>query len=200
MTFWDKFAGLYDFTEFFNGKAYRRLVTTTKELVPKGAVVLDVAAGTGELSFAAAKNAERVVCTDLSMNMLQVAKRKAKRKNIKNVDFDVRNIFELKDADETYDVVMAGNVLHLIENPEKAVQELWRVTKKGGRLLLPTFMNCDKYFLIRFYMKLGFNPIENYSPDSYLKMLAGCKKGKIKVKNINGLIDICYAVIEKHLT
>ncbi len=200
MTFWDRIAGLYDIAEKLNGKVYRKLVSTTEELVPQGAVVLDVAAGTGELSFAAAKNAEKVTCTDLSMKMLEVAQRKAKRKDIRNVAFEVRNIFELKDADETYDVVMAGNVLHLIENPEKAVEELWRVTKIGGKLLLPTFMIKKKSYLIEIYKVLGFRPATNYTSELYCKMLAECGLGKVRVKNINGLIPCCYAVIEKLFT
>ena len=199
MTFWDRFAKLYDMAEILNGKVYRNMVSTTERLIERGSFVLDVAAGTGELSFAAAKNAKKVVCTDLSMKMLEVAGRKAKKKGIENVDFETRNIFELKDDDETYDVVIAGNVLHLIENPEKAIDELWRVTKKGGRLLLPTFMNCKKSFLLKIYMKLGFNPVSDYSKESYLKMLLGCKKGRVRAKDIDGLIGICYAVIEKPL-
>lgn len=200
MTFWDKIADIYDIAEMLNGKVYRKLVSTTEELVPQGAVVLDVAAGTGELSFAAAKKAKKVTCTDLSMNMLQVAKRKAKRKNIKNMDFDVRNIFELKDADETYDVVMAGNVLHLLDEPEKAVRELWRVTRKGGKLFLPTFMIENNFSIIELYKKIGFKPAVNYNPELYCKMLAESVSGKVRVKNIKGLIPCCYAVIHKPLT
>lgn len=200
MTFWDRIAGIYDIAEKLNGKVYRKLVSTTEELVPQGSVVLDVAAGTGELSFAAAKKAEKVTCTDLSMKMLEVAQRKANRKNIRNVDFDVRNIFELKDDDETYDVVMAGNVLHLLDEPEKAVKELWRVTKKGGKLLLPTFMIEKRSYLVEIYKKIGFKPATNYNPELYCKMLAEIGLGKVRVKNIKGLIPCCYAVIKKPLT
>ncbi len=200
MTFWDKIAGFYDIAQSFSGSVYRNLVTTTGKLVPKGAVVLDVAAGTGQLTFAAAKNAERVLYTDLSMKMLEVAQRKAKKNAVKNVEFAVRDIFDLKDADETYDIVIAGNVLHLLDNPEKAVEELWRVTKKGGKLLLPTFMNCNRSFLVKIYAKLGFRPMTDYSAESYLKMLSDCKKGRVRVKNINGMIPCCYAVIEKPAT
>lgn len=200
MTFWDKVAGIYDLAELLNDKAYRNLVATTEKLIPEGALVLDVAAGTGELSFAAAKNASLVTTTDLSVKMLEIAQKKAKKNKVKNIIFGVRDIFDLKDADETYDVVIAGNVLHLIDNPQKAVEELWRVTKNGGRLLLPTFMNCKRHFLIRIYMKLGFNPKSDYNSESYLRMLAGCNKGRLKSKKIKGLIDICYAVIEKPLT
>lgn len=200
MTFWDRIAGLYDIAEKLNGKVYRKLVSITEELVPQGAVVLDVAAGTGELSFAAAKNAERVTCTDLSLNMLKVAQKKTVKHKVTNVDFDVRNIFELKDNDETYDVVMAGNVLHLLDEPEKAIKELWRVTKKGGKLLLPTFMIEKKSYLVEIYKKVGFRPATNYNPELYCKMLAECGLGKVRVKNIKGLIPCCYAVIEKPLT
>lgn len=198
MTFWDKFAFLYDLGQSFNGKVLRGLEKTTEELVPKGALVLDTAAGTGRLTFAAAKKAERVVCTDISMPMLKQAKKKAQKENITNVEFDVREIFNLKDADETYDVVMAGNVLHLLDEPERAVRELWRVTKKGGRLILPTYMTGKKFnVLLKLYKLLGFNPSVEYTPEAYVKMLLKCGLGKVKMKTIRGILPNCYAVIEK---
>lgn len=64
--FWDKIAGVYDLAESINGDVYHEMCAQTERLVPAGAKVLDCAAGTGELSLAAAKNAESVVCTDLS--------------------------------------------------------------------------------------------------------------------------------------
>lgn len=198
MTFWDRFAFLYDFGQSFNGKVLRGMEKTTEELVPEGALVLDTAAGTGRLTFAAAKKAERVVCTDISMPMLKVAQKKAQRENISNVEFDVRDIFNLKDADETYDVVMAGNVLHLLDEPERAVGELWRVTKKGGRLILPTYMTGKKFnALLKLYRILGFNPSTEYTPEAYVDMLLKCGFGKVKMKMIRGMLPNCYAVIEK---
>lgn len=198
MSFWDKCAGVYDLGQSVNYKVIKIFEKITERLVPKGAVVLDTAAGTGRLTFAAAKNAEKVVCTDLSMAMLKQSIKKAKRMNIQNVEFEVRDIFNLEDEDETYDVVMAGNVLHLIDNPEEAVKELWRVTKRGGKLLLPTYLNCDNGSLtMKLYKKLGFNPAADYNEVTYGKMLAGCHLGKVKIKVIKGMISCCYAVIEK---
>lgn len=48
-----------------------------KRLVPLGAQVLDCAAGTGTLTIAAAEKAEKVMCTDLSMSMLDQARKSA---------------------------------------------------------------------------------------------------------------------------
>ena len=64
MTFWDKVAGVYDIAESLNGKVYTEMCDITKQLIPEGAKVLDCAAGTGELTFAAAEKASSVLCTD----------------------------------------------------------------------------------------------------------------------------------------
>lgn len=209
MSFWDKIANVYDITESFNSKVYTEMCDTTRRLVPIGSKVLDCAAGTGELTFAAAMKAESVVCTDLSANMLKTAKRKALKRGFSNITFEERNIFELKDSDCTYDIVIAGNVLHLVDNPKDAVNELYRVTKCGGKILIPTFTTRNKgQNMVKLYRMIGFNPSESYSPSMYRDMLRECvekinalntseKKADLHHKLINGVIPCCYAVISK---
>lgn len=198
MDFWDRFAGVYDLSESINGSVYTEMCDITRRLVPAGAKVLDCGAGTGELSLAASDNADSVLCTDLSKNMLKQAQRKAKALGADNIEFAARNIFDLQDPDDTYDVVIAGNVLHLLTNPQGAVKEMYRVLKPGGRLLLPTFTNKNSSrLLIGIYKKLGFDPAANYSPSEYKKMLEDCGLGRVRTKLIKGLVPCCYAVIEK---
>lgn len=198
MDFWDRFAGVYDLAESINGSVYTEMCDITRRLVPAGAKVLDCGAGTGELSLAASDNADSVLCTDLSKNMLKQAQRKARALGADNIEFAARNIFDLQDPDDTYDVVIAGNVLHLLTNPQGAVKEMYRVLKPGGRLLLPTFTNKNSArLLIGIYKKLGFDPAANYSPSEYKKMLGDCGLGRVRTKLIKGLVPCCYAVIEK---
>jgi len=199
MTFWDRFAWIYDIGQSLNFVVRAKFERLTEILVPAGSVVLDTAAGTGVLTFAAAEKAERVVCTDVSLPMLREARKKAARNGVINVAFDERDIYNLKDEDETYDVTMAGNVLHLLDDPQRAVKELWRVTKKGGKILLPTYMCKKSSPILKLYTLLGFRQSSEFNYESYKRMLMTCGLGRIKLrmKLIDGLMPCCYAVIEK---
>ena len=198
-TFWDRVAGLYDTIELTNGKVYREMCAITRRLVPNGAKVLDCAAGTGELSVAAAKNADSVLCTDLSVKMLGNARRKAASRGIQNIEFEARNLFHLEDEDGTYDVVIAGNVRHLLADPQAAVRELYRVLKPGGKLLLPTITPLNKEpVLIKLYKLIGYAPEHEYTPQEYKDML--CETGfDVKAKIIRGAFPCTFAVIKKPL-
>lgn len=199
MSFWDKVAVIYDITESLNGKVYKSMLRGVRQIVPEGAKVLDCAAGTGELSIAASEKAESVVCTDLSLAMLEQARKKCAKLGIENITFEERDIFHMSDEDETYDIVMAGNVLHLIDNPEEAIKELHRVTKTGGKLILPTFVHkgARTKLLIDLYKKFGFNPASDFTAESYSKMLNDCKLGPVKVTFVDGLIPLAFAVMKK---
>lgn len=196
MTFWDKIAGIYDFAESLNPKSYKAMLEGVRQVVPKGANVLDCAAGTGELSIAAAEKAGHVFCTDMSLPMLERARKKSAKKGIKNISFGERDIFSLPDEDNTYDVAIAGNVLHLLEEPEKAVRELCRVTKQGGRVIVPTFMAKNSSPLIKIYTLLGYKAFASYTAESYEKMLKNCDCGRVKVTEIHGLLPVAFGVIK----
>ncbi len=197
--FWSSFARFYDVAEALNGEVYREMLSQTRILIPRGAKVLDCAAGTGALTVAAAERAGIVFCTDNSQKMLEVARNKCVRRRLDNVLFERKNIFHTKCRDSTFDVVIAGNVLHLLANPERAVKELARVCKPGGKLILPTFVlknkNALSEKLIGIYQKLGFSPNGEYSPKSYVEMLKSCDVGEVKARLIKGTIPCCYAVI-----
>lgn len=201
MDFWDKVAGIYDLSQKLNGKVYKQMEKGVRRLVPENSLVLEVAAGTGALSAVAAEKATAVVCTDQSEEMLKKAESKFKAKGLTNIYCDKRNIFDLIDNDETYDVVIAANVLHLIKNPENAVRELYRVTKKGGRLILPTYLlgETDERMLrlTDFYKKVGFTAEHEYTVDSYLEMLYMAVEGDFRFKYIDGSLPLGFVVIKK---
>lgn len=202
--FWDKVAGLYDLVELTNRKVNAAAVKRVAQLVPQGAAVLDCAAGTGEFSLAAAKRAASVLVTDLSQPMLDRAAAKARRVGLDNVTFAVRDITALEEPDNSFDAVIAANVLHLLPQPERAARELWRVTRPGGRLILPTYLQgktgAAAGELIKIYQGVGFHYEHAFTPETYRSFLEGLGLGPVTLEVIEGRVPEGIAVMERSKT
>lgn len=138
--FWDKVAGVCDiFTKVINRKTHKKLIETVKGLILPEDNVLECACGTGLLTGVIAERCHSLVATDFSEKMLKKAKKKFGK--LKNVEFEQGNILQIDYPCETFDVVVAANVIHLLDEPYKAISELDRVCKTGGRIIIPTYMN-----------------------------------------------------------
>ncbi len=81
-TFWDRWARFYDLSHYTNRRVITAAVRWVTEQIPAGAQVLDCAAGTGEFSLGAAARAKTVLCTDLSLPMLERARKKAAKRGL----------------------------------------------------------------------------------------------------------------------
>ncbi len=200
-TFWDRVAGLYDLFEWSNRRVNAAARSRVGELVPAGARVLDCAAGTGEFSLAAAKRAGSVLCTDQSEAMLARARKKARKRGLSNVSFARRDLTTLPDPDGSYDAVIAANVLHLLEDPEPAVRELWRVTALGGRLILPTYLQGKAGTaygtMIKIYQGVGFHYEHAFTPETYREFLERLQLAPVTLEVISGGVPEGITVLEK---
>ena len=138
--FWDRVAWVYDlFAEGINRKANRRLCAVVEELVGPEDRVLECACGTGLLTGVIARRCGSLTATDLSAEMLKRARRKYRK--FGNVTFMQADIMDLPFQDGSFDTVVAANVIHLLEEPHRALAELDRVCRPGGRLIIPTYVN-----------------------------------------------------------
>ena len=95
--------------------------------------------------------------------MIEAAKRKASERKSENVDFAQLTIFDESLEKESFDVILAFNVLHLLEDPQKAVQRINELLKPGGLIISSTacmgenrasFMSV----LLFLVMKIGIIP------------------------------------------
>jgi ubiquinone/menaquinone biosynthesis C-methylase UbiE len=110
---------------------------TMREYLPKrkDAVILDAGGGTGYWSRELAKLGFRVVCSDLSKKMLEVAKKKSREegveKRIRFVHADITDLSCFEDG--SFDMVVAqGDPVGFCGKPNEAVGELSRVARKGA--------------------------------------------------------------------
>ncbi|MGL4741832.1 MAG: class I SAM-dependent methyltransferase [Sarcina sp.] len=100
------------------------------------AKILDVGAGTGFLSILLGELGYTCKGIDLSIGMLKEAIRKAKEASLTNVKFEIGDAEEIKEKDNSFDVVINRHLLWTLPNPKKAINEWIRVTKKGGKVVI----------------------------------------------------------------
>jgi len=105
--------------------------------VTSGQNLLDIAAGAGEQSITAAKRVGptgRVLATDISANILEYAKQMAAQAGISNIKTAVMDGENLTLEDETFDVVVSRVGLIYFPDQQKALKEMLRVLKPGGKI------------------------------------------------------------------
>lgn len=112
---------------------WRRIVVDAVGAVP-GQRVLDLAAGTGTSSEPYADAGVSVVACDFSVGMLRVGKRRRP-----DIDFIAGDATNLPFADNTFDATTISFGLRNVIDPKKALREMLRVTKPGGKLVVAEF-------------------------------------------------------------
>ena len=133
---WNVFAPVYEFSMRVQKDIYSYLYERIGE-VAKGKVVLELATGPGMIARHIAPAAKSVVATDLAPKMIETA---LKAKNPENLSFEVADATSLRFEDNSFDVVVIANALHIIPNPEKALAEIRRVLKDDGLLIAPNYL------------------------------------------------------------
>ncbi len=99
--------------------------------------VLDVASGTGEpaISIAALLNGTgEVVATDISPGPLKIAEGRAQQRSLRNIRFEIADVHALPFEDGSFDEATSRLGLMFFADLRKALKELHRVLKPGGRL------------------------------------------------------------------
>ncbi len=169
--FWDKNAGRYDRFMRKDRAAYEKMYELIQPVV-KGKTVLELATGTGLIAKNIMNTAAHIEATDASAEMVAVAKRDARSAKL---HFSVQDMFLLPYAEESFDVVIVSNALHIVPQPEKALAEIRRVLKDNGVLIAPTFTHSENSFsgkVRAFFMKLAGFPLHSrWTSEEYLAFL-----------------------------
>lgn len=198
--FWDKVSGLYNlFEDIINGKVNKQLCIEVAAYIGSEDKVLECACGTGMITKAIAPRCKSIIATDYSTGMLkQTARNCRKLPNVKVRRADITNI---KCKSDKFDKVVAGNVIHLLDNPMDALQELERVCKPGGRIIIPTYVNKEntgKPNLFVTIMKV-FGPVfkKHFTYESYQDFFENAGYTDVEYTLVCGRIPCAIAVITK---
>ena len=105
--------------------------------IQPGEAILDLGCGAGFDAFIAAQlvgPAGRVVGIDLTSEMLAMAEAGLKEAEFSNVEFRLAQVEDLPFPEESFDVALSNGVLNLIPDKPRALSEVFRVLRPGGRL------------------------------------------------------------------
>ena len=198
--FWDHVAGVYDiFVNVINRKTHRELKRIVAGLIGPEDEVLECACGTGLLSAVIAGRCSRLTATYFSEKMLAKA-----RKNCAafgNAAFGFADITALGFPDASFDKVVAGNVIHLLDEPLRALAELNRVCRPGGTLIIPTYMNRDRKGRTSGFAKTvgkaGADFKRQFTVESYRQFFLDAGYRGVRIMLAEGRIPCAVAVMRK---
>ncbi len=197
--FWDKIAGFYDlFETVYNGSVYRALGQKVAAEIGPDDLVLECACGTGAISRDIAKNCRKLLATDASAEMLKRAAKKCR--GCGNVTIRRMDMAHIRCGDNRFDRVVAGNVIHLLEEPRAALAELVRVCRPGGKIVIPTYINAFSGVnqkAVRLLEALGVDFRRQFDMDSYRQFFADAGYRHVDYEVIDGRMPCALAVIAK---
>lgn len=159
--FWDRTASSYDKSESKDFKQNQQILASIHKYTNATDQVLDFACGTGTYSVQMAKIVKQVHAIDISSKMLDRAKQKAEKHKVQNINFLQTTIFHDNLKSESYDIVFAFYILHLLEDPQKVLAKIYSLLKPGGLFIsVCPCMGETKTLgsLMSFVSKLGFVP------------------------------------------
>ena len=195
--FWDKNAGRYDRFMRKDQTAYEEMYALIWPVV-KAKTVLELATGTGLIAKSIVNAAARIEATDASVEMIAEAKRDNQSAKLY---FSVQDMFRLPYADESFEVVIVSNALHIVPQPEKALAEIHRVLKDDGVLIAPTFTHAENSFFGNskaFFLKLaGFPLYSKWTSEEYLRFLRQNGWAVRKSVVLKASFPLTYAECEK---
>ena len=179
--FWDNVACVYDvFANVINRKTNEELCSVVKNLILPEYEVLEFA-------------------TDFSEKMLERAKKNCRK--YANVHFEKADIMHLDYPDHSFDAVVAANVIHLLDEPYKALHELERVCRPGGKIIIPTYMNRTENGKIngasKAIEKAGADFKRKFTPETYRDFFAAAGYAEASYTLCEGRIPCAVAVLIK---
>lgn len=159
--FWGKVARQYDnwISEAFSDQ-YKVNKSKLSSIIKPDDVILEIGCGAGDMTYHLAPKCKKIIGTDLSPEMISVAKIREINSELNNVFFQVEDSYNLSFSDNMFDKIICVNALQVMKEPKNAVLEGKRVLKKGGEFVSITYLFGDsglvEYFkLTRWVIKYG---------------------------------------------
>jgi 2-polyprenyl-3-methyl-5-hydroxy-6-metoxy-1,4-benzoquinol methylase len=160
--FWDKALNKFDKRSDKLDQTEIKTLENTKKNLNVSDVVLDYGCATGTMAFEIADNVKKIHGIDISSKMIDAAERKAAERKIENINFAQSTLFDERYKRESFNVILAFNILHFLEDTQKAMKRINELLKPGGLIISVTPCLGEKKsfvkILISLQTKIGIVP------------------------------------------
>jgi ubiquinone/menaquinone biosynthesis C-methylase UbiE len=147
--FWDRAARKYATDPIKDMPGYERTLDRVSRLLNGSDAVLEIGCGTGTTALKLASSVAHMVATDVSGEMIAIARERAATQACENVAFSVAPAERAPGSDGAYDAVLAFNLLHLLPDRPAALAHIHRLLKPGGLFVSKTPCLSEMNLLIR---------------------------------------------------
>jgi 2-polyprenyl-3-methyl-5-hydroxy-6-metoxy-1,4-benzoquinol methylase len=136
--FWDRLSTRFDTRAEHYEQTTLKTIENSKKYLKVSDVVLDYGCATGTITCELAGNVKEIHGIDISSKMIEAAQRKAVEQKIKNIDFAQATIFDNRYGPDSFDVILALNIIHLVEDTRQVMQRLNELLRSGGLMISAT--------------------------------------------------------------
>ena len=167
--YWGKLARTFDEDQkYIVGEAIQKTLVEKLSAERNLGEVVEFGCGRGYYTAALANNSKRVIATDISDEMLEMAR--GQLQGFQNIAFQKADCENTTFPAETFDTAVMINVIHVIENPLNSLKESYRILKAGGTLLLAsytgfTMKRFDRIKLVMRFLRKWGKPCPYFRPD-----------------------------------
>jgi 2-polyprenyl-3-methyl-5-hydroxy-6-metoxy-1,4-benzoquinol methylase len=154
--FWDKTAERYAKSPVSDAAMYHKKLAETQSFFAPDMRIVEFGCGTGTTAVHHAPHVQHVDAIDISENMLEIGRGKARAAGVENITFTRATLTEFNADSASLDAVLGFNVIHLLPDRHAVIAEVARILKPGGIFVSSTVCLGHSYLrFIRLAVPLG---------------------------------------------
>ena len=132
IAYWDRVAERYAKQPIAHEADYQKKLAVTQRYLTPAMRVLEFGCGTGGTALIHAPRVQEYIGIDNAPNMIAIARSKLVSTGLKNLHFEVGELADYKTQSQGFDAVLGLNVLHLLEDKDQAIAQVYDLLKPGG--------------------------------------------------------------------
>jgi len=152
--FWNRIADYYSKRPVSDEASYQKKLQLTRDYFRPDMEVLEFGCGTGSTAISHSPYVKHILATDVSSRMIEICREKAGAANINNITFQCTGFDEFSADDDSFNAILALNILHLMENWEEVIIKVQRMLKPGGIFVMST--PCIGNTIFRFFKYVAY--------------------------------------------